>query len=91
MPVEAVRRRAKAVLLVLGLLAVAFAALAAIVIGPRNILGLVRYGSQRQEGTLKVGDSAPDIALVALDGSTRVRVRDSVGPRPLVLVFGSYT
>ena len=38
-----------------------------------------------------MGDQAPDVALVALDGSTRVRLRDHVGERPLILVFGSYT
>lgn len=59
-------------------------------IGPNNIIGMVRY-DQREEGNLKVGDAAPDVTLVALDGKTPVRLRDRMGGKPLVLVFGSYT
>ena len=58
--------------------------------GPRNVIGMLRY-DQRQEGKLKVGDAAPDVALLALDGVTPVRLKDSVGGKPLVLVFGSFT
>ena len=60
-------------------------------IGPRNVYGLARYGTQRREGDLRVGQSAPDVSLLSLDGKTRVRLADSTGGRPLVLVFGSYT
>jgi hypothetical protein len=60
-------------------------------IGPRNVYGLARYGTQREEGTLQVGHAAPDLDLVALDGKTRVRLSDSNRSKPLVLVFGSYT
>ncbi len=59
-------------------------------IGPRNIIGMIRY-DQRKEGKLKPGDAAPDVALVSLDGKTPVRVSEQVGGKPLVLVFGSYT
>ena len=59
--------------------------------GPRNVYGLARYGTQREEGTLKVGQLAPDVSLIALDGKTRVRLSDSGRLKPLVLVFGSYT
>jgi hypothetical protein len=59
-------------------------------IGPRNIIGMLRY-DQRQEGKLKVGDRAPDVRLLALDGKTPVRVAEMVGDKPLVLVFGSFT
>ncbi len=59
-------------------------------IGPRNVLGMIRY-DQRQEGRLRVGDAAPDVELVALDAARRMRLKDSVGGKPLVLVFGSYT
>ena len=59
-------------------------------IGPRNILGMIRY-DQRQEGSLRVGDAAPDAELIALAGARRVRIQDSVGGKPLVLVFGSFT
>ena len=73
--------------------AVLVSVLAAVVvwrIGPRNIIGMIRY-DQRKEGTLKPGDAAPDVTLVSLDGKTPVRVMDKVGGKPLVLVFGSYT
>lgn len=58
--------------------------------GPRNIVGMLRY-DQRRAGSLKVGDAAPDVALIAMDGRSEVRLADSVGSKPLVLVFGSYT
>jgi len=68
------------------------AALAGVVawIGPRNVVGMLRY-DQRREGTLQVGDRAPDVTLVALDGKTPVRIADAIGDRPLVLIFGSFT
>jgi hypothetical protein len=75
------------VVLVLVLGAVAFVVLR---IGPRNVLGMIRY-DQRKEGSLRVGDAAPDVELVALDGARRLRLKDSVGGKPLVLVFGSFT
>jgi hypothetical protein len=51
----------------------------------------LRY-DQREEGALRVGDAAPDVALVGLDGSTRVQLRERLAAgRPLVLVFGSFT
>jgi hypothetical protein len=76
-------------IVVLAILVVA-AAVVVFRIGPRNILGMIRY-DQRQEGSLRVGDAAPDVELAALDGARRVRIQDSVGGKPLVLVFGSYT
>jgi hypothetical protein len=60
------------------------------VVGPRNVIGMIRY-DKREEGKLKVGDRAPDVALAGLDGVSRVRISQRVGSRPLVLVFGSYT
>ena len=59
-------------------------------IGPRNVWGMLRY-DQREEGTLAVGDTAPDVALVALDGTARVQLLERLGGKPLVLVFGSFT
>lgn len=59
-------------------------------IGPRNVIGMIRY-DKRQEGKLKVGDRAPDVTLVGLDGQSNVRIADRIGQRPLILVFGSYT
>ena len=57
--------------------------------GPRNAWGILRY-DQREEGALKVGDAAPDVALVGLDG-TPVRLHERLGSKPAVLIFGSYT
>jgi hypothetical protein len=74
----------------IGVLVVAGAAAAVAMIGPRNVIGMLRY-DQRQEGALKVGDPAPDVVLTALDGSTQVHLHDRIGPRPVVLILGSYT
>jgi hypothetical protein len=60
------------------------------VVGPRNVFGMLRY-DQRREGDLHVGGRAPDVSLVSLDGRTPVRIANSIGPQPLVIVFGSYT
>lgn len=58
-------------------------------IGPRNVIGMARY-DQRKEGRLRPGDRAPDVTLVSLDGAQR-RLSAHIGPRPLVLIFGSFT
>ena len=89
MPGQAVKLWKK-ILLAVALLVLAAGGLMAWKIGPRNIIGMLRY-DQRQEGKLKVGDRAPDVALIALDGKTPVRVAESIGDRPLVLVLGSFT
>jgi len=73
-----------AVLLVVAMGAVVF------MMGPRNIIGMLRY-DQRQEGRLKVGEQAPDVAMVALDGASPVHLKDHMGGKPLVIIFGSYT
>jgi hypothetical protein len=87
MKVKKVVRRALLGLAIVVVLAVgAFAWM----IGPRNVIGMLRY-DQRREGDLKVGSRAPDVALVALDGRTPVRIGESIGAQPLVIVFGSYT
>ncbi len=59
-------------------------------IGPRNVLGMIRY-DHRKEGDLRPGVAAPDVTLVSLDGKTPVRLSEHVGGKPLILVFGSYT
>ncbi len=77
----------------IGVAALALLALGAVTYmigGPRNLIGMLRY-DQRQEGTLKVGDRAPDVVLVALDGKTPVRLSERIGGKPSVLVFGSFT
>ena len=58
--------------------------------GPKNLIGMLRY-DQRKEGTLRVGDRAPDVTLVALDGATPVKLSRELGGKPTVLVFGSFT
>ncbi len=60
-------------------------------IGPRNLIGWWRYGRQARQGTLKVGDPAPDVPLVELDGVTSRSLSEWIGARPLILVFGSFT
>jgi hypothetical protein len=46
---------------------------------------------EARNGTLKVGDMAPDFDLATLDGKSRVKLSDYRGQKPVVLVFGSYT
>lgn len=58
--------------------------------GPRSLVGMLKY-DQREEGTLKVGDRAPDVTLVALDGTTPVKLSSELGGKPTVLIFGSFT
>jgi hypothetical protein len=77
----------------IGLVAVALLALGAVTYmigGPRNLIGMLRY-DQRQEGTLKVGDRAPDVGLLALDGATPVHLSERLAGKPTVLIFGSFT
>jgi hypothetical protein len=59
------------------------------VIGPRNAWGMLRYDT-RVEGSLQVGDKAPDLELVTLDGQ-RVHMAERLGSKPTVLIFGSFT
>jgi len=80
----------KKVALAVGILVFAAVAGGVAYVGPRNVIGMIRY-DKRQEGKLKVGDRAPDVTLVGLDGHSSVRIADRIGARPLVLVFGSYT
>ncbi len=79
--------------ILLGLCAVVVLAVAGMtwmIGGPRNLIGMIRY-DQRQEGKLKVGDRAPDVTVVSLDGKTPVRLSSAIGGKPTVLVFGSFT
>lgn len=78
------------ILLGLGLVVVAAAAFAVWRIGPRNVIGMLRYDT-RKEVALRVGSPAPDARLHASGGSGTVRIADRVGGRPLVLIFGSFT
>lgn len=85
------RRLWKRILAGAGILAVlVLGAFTYMIGGPRNLVGMLRY-DQRKEGTLKVGDKAPDVTLVSLDGKTPVRLANEFGVKPTVLVFGSFT
>ena len=59
-------------------------------IGPRNVIGMIRY-DQRTEGKLRPGDAAPDVTMVDVDGKTPVHLSERIGGKPLVLIFGSFT
>jgi hypothetical protein len=73
-------------------LAVAFIFLSVVTGGPSNVYGLVRYAlPNMHRGDLNVGDRARDVKLYALDGAATFQLRDRIGVKPLVLIFGSYT
>jgi hypothetical protein len=77
---------------VVALLIVAVIGLSVMAGSLRGVYGLVRYAlPHMHRGTLHVGDEAPDASLLALDGSSRFHIRERIGARPLVIVFGSYT
>lgn len=77
----------------LGALAViAYIVLSVMAGGPRDALYMVRYAlPHMHRGNLKVGDSAPDARLLALNGTDRFHIRERTGAKPLVLIFGSFT
>ena len=76
----------------LGLLIAAFAGLSLMAGSPKDALYMLRYAlPHMHRGNLKVGDDAPDVRLLALDGESRFHLRERTGPRPLVLFFGSFT
>jgi hypothetical protein len=81
-----------AALILLVLLVIGYGVLSHFMGGPRDVYGFLRYAlPQWHRGDLHVGDRAPDVPLMSLDGQTKFRLSDRVGQRPLVLVFGSYT
>ena len=74
------------------LLLAAFGAFSYLAGSPKDAYGMLRYAVwQMRFGEVQVGDAAPDVELVALDATTRPRLRGFLGTRPLVLIFGSYT
>ena len=82
----------RCVILVLVLLISSFAGLSLMMGGPAAAYGFVRYTAPRMSrGEVKLGDRAPNIELLALDGKSRLRLHDRIGSRPLVVIFGSYT
>jgi hypothetical protein len=77
---------------ILGLLLLAFVVLSFMAGSPRDAIAMVRFALPHMHtGNLKVGDTAPDARLVALDGKTRFALHEHISGRPLVLVFGSFT
>jgi len=84
------RRRARAMVIV------GSVALAAVALGGAYYFavrqGWLRYNKydRREQGTIRVGDHAPDLALAGYDGAT-VRLAGLWAEKPLVLVFGSCT
>jgi len=75
-----------------GLVVLAYIGLSIMAGGPRDAIGMVRFAlPHMHRGKLKVGDSAPDARLVALDGATRFHICERNHGRPLVLIFGSFT
>jgi hypothetical protein len=80
----------KKILLVVLAIVLLAAAVVVAKIGPRNIIGMIRY-DQRRDGDLKVGDRAPDAMLVGLDGKRNVPLLRDRGGKPMVLIFGSFT
>lgn len=80
----------KKVLLVIVALVITGAGVMVAKIGPRNVIGMIRY-DQRRDGDLKVGDRAPAAMLVALDGKSQAPLFDAGANKPTVLIFGSFT
>ena len=75
-----------------GLIVAAYALLCLLAGGPKDAIQMVRFAlPHMHRGNLKVGDNAPDVKLVALDGQSRFQLREHLSGRPLVLVFGSFT
>ena len=73
-----------------GLLVVVVLIVVVVRISPRFIIGILTYGRQARDGELQVGDPAPAISLVGMDGAT-VESGEWLGDQPQVLVFGSFT
>jgi len=74
------------------LLLIAFIALSVMAGGPKDALYMVRYAlPYMHRGNLKVGDSAPDARVFALNGAQTFHIRERTGAKPLVIVFGSFT
>lgn len=80
----------KKILLAIAALVVAGAGVMVAKIGPRNVIGMIRY-DQRREGDLKVGDRAPSAMLTGLDGKSQTPLLDPNLNKPTILIFGSFT
>jgi hypothetical protein len=80
----------KRVLIAVVLVVLAGGAFVVVRLGPSNLIGMLRY-DQREEGSLRIGDPAPDVLLLSPDGKTMVRLASRFGGRPHVVVLGSFT
>ena len=77
---------------ILALLVIAFAGLSFMAGSPKDVYWMVRYAfPHMHRGRLRLGDDAPDVKLLALDGANHFHLRERTGAKPLVVVFGSYT
>lgn len=56
-----------------------------------SVLAMLAPGQNRRDGTLKVGDRAPDFTLKQLNSGKTFTLSSNFGQRPTVLIFGSYT
>ena len=76
----------------LGVLLVAvYVALSIMAGSPKDAIQMVRFAlPYMHRGNLRLGDQAPDVTLVSLDGGS-FQLRDHLQGKPLVLVFGSFT
>jgi len=81
-----------AAIALMGLLVALYVVLSIMAGGPRDAFQMVRFAlPYMHRGNLHVGDAAPDVRLVSLDGASRFQLREQLKGRPLVLVFGSFT
>jgi hypothetical protein len=77
---------------ILAIFVLGFAGLSFMAGSPKDVYGMVRYAfPHMHRGKLHPGDDAPDVRLLALDGSNHFHLRERTGGRPLVVIFGSYT
>jgi hypothetical protein len=75
-----------------GLVVAVYVGLSMMAGSPRDVYFMVRYAfPHMHRGKLHPGDEAPDVRLLALDGSDHFHLRERTGARPLVVIFGSYT
>jgi hypothetical protein len=73
-------------------LALAFTGLSYVTGSPRNVYPFIRFALPNwHRGDLRVGDSARDSKLFSLDGKSTFHLRDRIGKKPFILIFGSYT
>ena len=74
------------------LLLAGFAALSMMAGSPKDAFMMLRFAlPHMHRGKLHPGDVAPDAPLLALDGKDQFHIRERIGGRPLMIVFGSYT